>query len=210
MLYLAENIKTLRKANDLTQEDLADILNVTPQCVSKWERGETYPDIELLPALANFYHTTIDALIGMARINDNTAAASSIMKAHDHIRDKNHKAAAAILNESLKARPNDCALLSELALSLSLSNDAEDLRQASSLCERILSSNPSEKIRHTTRAAVCYIYWKLDEHDKALTSARHLPHTRESREVIAETLNIRLNKEAANDCLRRLILGDPS
>ncbi|GHU75118.1 hypothetical protein AGMMS49992_18420 [Clostridia bacterium] len=55
MLYLAENIKALRKAKDLTQEEVADILGVTAQSVSKWERGETYPDIQLLPALANFY-----------------------------------------------------------------------------------------------------------------------------------------------------------
>ena len=53
MLHLAENLRKYRLEKDLTQEDVADYLNITPQSVSKWERGETYPDITLLPALAN-------------------------------------------------------------------------------------------------------------------------------------------------------------
>ena len=51
MLYLAENLKKYRVMKNLTQEDVADYLKITPQSVSKWERGETYPDITLLPAL---------------------------------------------------------------------------------------------------------------------------------------------------------------
>ncbi|MCL2665185.1 MAG: helix-turn-helix domain-containing protein [Defluviitaleaceae bacterium] len=52
MLHIAENLKTLRKGKDLTQEEAAEILGVSPQSVSKWERGTAYPDIALLPALA--------------------------------------------------------------------------------------------------------------------------------------------------------------
>ena len=40
---------------ELTQEDIAEMLRVSPQSVSKWERGDTYPDITLLPALANLF-----------------------------------------------------------------------------------------------------------------------------------------------------------
>ena len=65
MLYLSENLKRLRIMHDLTQEDIAEFLNITPQSVSKWERGESYPDITFLPALANILETSIDALIGM-------------------------------------------------------------------------------------------------------------------------------------------------
>jgi len=45
---------------DMTQEDVSEILGVSPQSVSKWERGDTYPDITLLPSLANLYNTSID------------------------------------------------------------------------------------------------------------------------------------------------------
>ena len=68
MIYLSEQLRALRRARDLTQEEVASALHVSPQSVSKWERGESYPDIELLPALANFYETSVDALIGMDRV----------------------------------------------------------------------------------------------------------------------------------------------
>ena len=62
--YFAENLRKLRHNADLTQDKLADFLSVTPQTVSKWERGETYPDVETLPVLANYFHVTVDALLG--------------------------------------------------------------------------------------------------------------------------------------------------
>ena len=65
MLYLSENLKRFRIAKNLTQEDIAEFLHITPQSVSKWERGESYPDITFLPALANILETSIDELIGM-------------------------------------------------------------------------------------------------------------------------------------------------
>ena len=57
MLYLPENLKKCRNLKNLTQEDVAEYLGITPQSVSKWERGESYPDITLLPALANISET---------------------------------------------------------------------------------------------------------------------------------------------------------
>lgn len=46
MLYLPENLKKYRILKNLTQEDVAEYLGITPQSVSKWERGECYPDIK--------------------------------------------------------------------------------------------------------------------------------------------------------------------
>ena len=51
MLLLRENLKKYRILKNLTQEDVANCLCVTLQSVSKWERGECYPDITLLPVL---------------------------------------------------------------------------------------------------------------------------------------------------------------
>ena len=64
MLYIAENLKKLRKSKDYTQEEVAEILGISPQSVSKWERGDTMPDITLLPAIANLYKVTIDSYDG--------------------------------------------------------------------------------------------------------------------------------------------------
>ena len=68
MLHLPENLKKYRLLKNLTQEDVAEYLGITAQSVSKWERGESYPDITFLPALANIFETSVDLLIGMDTI----------------------------------------------------------------------------------------------------------------------------------------------
>lgn len=67
MLKIGENIKELRKAQDVTQEKLADYLNISYQAVSKWENGLALPDITLLPQLANFFGVTADELLGVTK-----------------------------------------------------------------------------------------------------------------------------------------------
>ncbi len=56
-------IQTERKRIGLTQSDLAEKVNVSPQAVSNWERGETFPDISLLPDLAEALHCSVDAIL---------------------------------------------------------------------------------------------------------------------------------------------------
>lgn len=63
-IKISENIKRLRKAKKITQEDLAEMFNVTPAAVSKWENNETYPDITLLFSLSHFFGVSIDELMG--------------------------------------------------------------------------------------------------------------------------------------------------
>ena len=55
MLNIGKRIKDLRKSQDVTQEKLADYLNISYQSVSKWENGLALPDLTLIPALSNFF-----------------------------------------------------------------------------------------------------------------------------------------------------------
>ena len=57
-------IKKLRSENNITQDALATAIGVTPQAISRWESEGGYPDIELLPALADFFSVSVDELIG--------------------------------------------------------------------------------------------------------------------------------------------------
>ncbi|MCL1795116.1 MAG: helix-turn-helix domain-containing protein [Oscillospiraceae bacterium] len=66
-ITLHEQLQKLRKEKGLTQEALAEIFRVTNQAVSKWESGSCYPDIALLPEIADFYGVSIDALFGKGK-----------------------------------------------------------------------------------------------------------------------------------------------
>ena len=61
---LSENIKNLRKAKGISQEELAIKLNVVRQTISKWEKGLSVPDSEMLIKLAEELDTTVNTLLG--------------------------------------------------------------------------------------------------------------------------------------------------
>ena len=63
-LNLGIKIRELRRRDRRTQENLADALGVTAQAISRWESGTTYPDMEMIPAIANYFHISIDELFG--------------------------------------------------------------------------------------------------------------------------------------------------
>ncbi|MBQ8408987.1 MAG: helix-turn-helix transcriptional regulator [Clostridia bacterium] len=61
---VAENIKRLRIERKITQSELAALLSVSPQAVSRWENGLAYPDIEIFPKLADYFGVTVDEMMG--------------------------------------------------------------------------------------------------------------------------------------------------
>lgn len=65
-MEIGNQIKALRKKRGVTQEALSQYLGVTPQAVSKWERGVVAPDISLLPAISAFFGVTIDELFAIS------------------------------------------------------------------------------------------------------------------------------------------------
>lgn len=60
---LAQNLVKLRKASNMTQSELAEKLSYSDKAVSKWERGESLPDIEILYEISKLYNVTIDELL---------------------------------------------------------------------------------------------------------------------------------------------------
>jgi transcriptional regulator with XRE-family HTH domain len=64
---LSQRLQSLRKSKKWTQEELADFLNVSGQAVSKWETGQSYPDITIMPTIASLYGVDMDYLFGKTR-----------------------------------------------------------------------------------------------------------------------------------------------
>lgn len=62
-IMISEVLKNLRKSKGISQEILAEAMGISVQAVSKWENNLSYPDIELLPKIAEYYNVTIDYLL---------------------------------------------------------------------------------------------------------------------------------------------------
>ncbi len=85
-IYLGESIKRLRRESNLTQEALAEFLGVTFQTVSNWERGESYPDITVLPEIAGFFRVSVDELLGVNKAADEDEL-KKLLEEHDNLTD---------------------------------------------------------------------------------------------------------------------------
>ncbi|MDU5335530.1 helix-turn-helix domain-containing protein [Enterococcus sp.] len=67
MVEIGAKIKELREAKKMSQKDLAAFLNVTPQAVSKWERNKSYPDLDMLVKLSQYFQVSADELLGNSK-----------------------------------------------------------------------------------------------------------------------------------------------
>jgi len=121
-LTLGEKIKELRTRDGRKQEDLAKALGVSNQAVSRWENYGSYPDMEIIPAIANYFGITIDELFGYQ--NDRDKKISSIIdkvKEYDiHNNDdlKSAEECIMVIRDGLAEFPNNEILLFTLAETL--------------------------------------------------------------------------------------------
>ncbi len=69
-MEFSEKLITLRKGRDLTQEKLAEQLNVSRQSVSKWESGQVIPEVEKIVALSKTFNVTLDSLLKPSEIDE--------------------------------------------------------------------------------------------------------------------------------------------
>lgn len=205
MLYLAENLKKYRMIKNLTQEDVAVYLGITPQSVSKWERGESYPDITFLPALANIFETSIDLLMGMDTLRAEEMLWDIHKKATNFQRSGNYEAAEIIYRDALRMYPNKPDMLLGLAGVLALQGKSQE---AIAFIEKGLPLSDNEKQKATMRALLCFLYLKCGQTDKANTLASELPHMRECREIIQPLIQNGKNNDEIDSNIKNILLGD--
>lgn len=77
-MNISEKILNLRKAHNLTQEQLAEQVNVSRQSISKWESGQAVPEIDKLTALSQIFHVTTDYLLKPSEVDELTLKAEML------------------------------------------------------------------------------------------------------------------------------------
>ena len=124
-LQLGKTLKRLRREKDITQEELAEILGVSFQSVSRWELGVCYPDMALLPAIASFFNITVDALLGIDDVTARQKVEQYLSRFQEALAKGDVDACIAIARQGISEFPNDYALLNKLMYALFLSGDAD-------------------------------------------------------------------------------------
>ncbi len=81
----SEKLLTLRKNRDLTQEQLAERLDVSRQSVSKWESGQAVPELDKIVALSNIFDVTTDYLLKPSEINELTVKTELLAKQQEQM-----------------------------------------------------------------------------------------------------------------------------
>ncbi|MBP3572886.1 MAG: helix-turn-helix transcriptional regulator [Clostridia bacterium] len=203
-IKIGEKIRLLRKKNDVTQDKLAYHLGVTPQAVSRWESGVCYPDMNYLPAIADYFSVTMDELLCYSGAQK-AAKVEEYLERVEALLDRDRVGEALeLLRTAMAEIPSDASLQLETAQVLSLyagmleeSNGGERARaamdaaltEAVSLCRHILEDCTDDGLRDETKKVLCDIYaHQLDDLPRAEEIADQLHGMSVSREIIRATM----------------------
>lgn len=154
-ISMKDTLSELRKKKKVTQEAVAAHLGITSQSVGKWERGEGFPDITLLPALALYFGVTVDDLLGVGKARQKERINTLLDGAERELLENGPAAAVEACREAYREFPNDLRIMARFILYIFF-NEAkeheEDARLAVSLGERVLS----ESVDHAQRTGVIH------------------------------------------------------
>lgn len=188
---IGKNIRKLRKERNLTQEELAELLNVTSQAVSKWENGTGMPDISQIIPLASVFGVSTDLLFGVSDKNEQNDVERIIEELHtknknleiDDYEEYKQKI------EVLKHYPNNFTLIYSCFVTgcLILCSEwqeklsKEELKAIYNECMRqsnvIFAHCPNTEIVINTKRELAQLLTMKDEKDRALNLINELPNS---------------------------------
>ncbi len=165
-------LKKLRNDANVTQDSLAEYLNISYQAVSKWENGQSLPDITLVPAIANFFGVSSDYLLGIEIDKTNEDIESALIKVDELNHAGKRLQSIEILEEKLKLYPNNHLLLAEWIECKCMSFDPiadkdKWLEDVIAKCNLILSDCSIDEIRYKTKTNMVFAYSFCDKRDIA-------------------------------------------
>ena len=197
-LMIGNKLKELRRNRDLTQEEVAAHIGISYQAISKWERGDGYPDITMLPTLANYFGVSVDELIGMDKISSIQKLDGINKKWQENRALGSHKENVELMRNALKIYPNNALLLMQLSCSLERLDGTEKekkeyLKESIMLHEQILKYCDDSEIRGAALCNLSDAYYRYGDYEKAVEYATKLPNLYKTR----ETALVRILKDDA-------------
>lgn len=173
-MQLNESIRSLRRERGMTQEQLAEAMNVSAAAVSKWENGQSVPDIAVLTALADYFEVSLDALVGYMV---QTRRREDMVEQIRHLtRHKQYAEALQEADEALKRYPNHFIVVHEAARVYGLCGVEQRrenaLRRALTLTERAMAligqnTDPSIRVENLWTSMGLY-HANLGESEQAI------------------------------------------
>lgn len=186
-LNIGNTIKYLRKEKDITQEELADILGVSYQSVSRWETGVCYPDMELIPVIADFFDVTADRLLGVHEKIEQKKIEQYLLRFQEAISKGKVYDCIAIAREGVEEYPNNFTLLNKLMYALFVAGDddgnisewKENMEkydaEITALGERIMKYCPDQNIRLEAAARLAFNHCEMGRKEIGRTIYESLP-----------------------------------
>ena len=194
-LSINENIKKLRKDKNITQEKLAEHLSVSIQAVSKWERGETFPDITMILPIASYFGVSTDELLGVDAAKSEARIQAHLNKMEElELQGKWHEMIE-LSAKAYKEFSNDFRIMHEYSTIIiggradhSTENILAHADEVSYICERILAECNIDNIRNEALVTMSRVDKARGNADKALESLARLPDWFTTRGQVSEQL----------------------
>lgn len=177
-INLGGTIRELRKQRGLTQEALAAALSVTPQAVSKWESGVSFPEMTMIPIIAGYFEVSLDALFDYDVRKVKNSIQKIIADAKVYFYDDPHRYADTI-RASLADNPGNedllCALLEGYEHTLRNFDDTEHLDEMIEISYKIISSSRDFTKICSVKDNLAAAYLKKGMYEKAAETLEELP-----------------------------------
>ena len=174
-IYFSTKFKQLRRAHDLTQEQIADIFHVSPQSVSRWETGANYPDIEILPHIAVFFKVTVDELLGTEQIAGEEKAKDYRRDIRNLLNVGNTGGAVEMARRAVKEYPVNYYLQTHLLLALCTDNADSHKDEIIKIGENIMEYCTDQSTTLWAKYQLIRQYAKWDMKEQAKKIVYSLP-----------------------------------
>ena len=174
-MTIGSNIKKLRRERDITQEQLAEHLHLTPSAISQWETDRVLPDIQYLPKLAHIFKVSTDEILGVNIQNCDEEIEHIYQEARELWCTAKRSEAEKLCRDGIDRFPNAYILMEELAFNLSYSKNRQDQEESISLWERIYANVSDEGSRNFALGNLVDLYMKIGETEKAKQLAKSAP-----------------------------------